>query len=300
MAPITLLEPFRALFYAPFYLAEARGLFAAEGVELTMVTAGSTDLACQKLLAGEADLAWSGPMRPMLLRSQDPACTLRSFCAVVMKDPFLLVGRAPRPGFALTDLPGLKLGQVSEVPTPVWCLHDDLRRLGLDPTSLPGRRGPGMGENAAAVLAGELDVVQCFEPFAAELEEQGGSVWHAQASRGPTAYTAFYSTTAQIAAKRPQLLGMVRAMAASLALMHSLPAAEIAEAIAPRFPDVPLARRIRGISRYQGLGLWPATPHFPRAAQQRLGEAMVSSGAMTHIPAYEACVDDSLVDDALA
>jgi hypothetical protein len=27
---------------------------------------------------------------------------------------------------------------------------------------------------------------------------------------------------------------------------------------------------------------------------------MVSSGAMTHIPAYEDCVDDSLVDDALA
>ncbi len=300
MTPITLLEPFRAIFYAPFYLAEARGLFAAEGLALEMVTAGSTDLACQKLLAGEADLAWSGPMRPMLLRSQDPSCTLRSFCAVVMKDPFLLVGRAPRPGFTLGDLPSLKLGQVSEVPTPVWCLHDDLRRLGLDPTTLPGRRGPAMADNAAAVLAGELDVVQCFEPYAAQLEAEGGSVWHAQASRGPTAYTAFYSTEALIAAKRPALMGMVRAMAASLKLMNEWPAERIADAIAARFPDVPLAQRVRAISRYQGLGLWPATPHFPRAAQQRLGEAMVSCGAMTHIPAYEACVDDSLVDDALS
>jgi len=300
VTPITLLEPFRALFYAPFYLAEARGLFAAEGLALNMVTAGTTDLACQKLLAGEADLAWSGPMRPMLLRSQDPSCTLRSFCAVVMKDPFLLVGRNPRPGFTLRDLPGLKLGQVSEVPTPVWCLHDDLRRLGLDPTTLPGRRGPSMADNAAAVLTGELDVVQCFEPHAAQLEAEGGSVWHAQASRGPTAYTAFYSTEALIAAKRPALMAMVRAMAASLKLMNEWPAERIADAIAPRFPDVPLAQRVRAISRYQGLGLWPATPHFPRAAQQRLGEAMVSSGAMTHIPAYEACVDDSLVDDALA
>ena len=67
-------------------------------------------------------------MRPMLLRSQDPACTLRSFCAVVMRDPFLLLGAAPRPGFRLEDLPGLRLGLVSEVPTPAWCLHGDIAR----------------------------------------------------------------------------------------------------------------------------------------------------------------------------
>jgi NitT/TauT family transport system substrate-binding protein len=299
LTPITLLEPFRALFYAPFYLAEAHGLFAAEGLELRLVTAGGTDLAARKLLDGEADLAWSGPMRPMLMRSQDPGCSLRSFCAVVMKDPFLLVGAAPRPGFALRDLPGLRLGQVSEVPTPVWCLHDDLRRLGLDPATLPGRRGPSMAENAAAVLAGELDLVQCFEPHAAAMEERGGAVWHAQASRGLTAYTAFYATTAQIAAKRPLLLGMVRAMAESLKLMHRLPAEAIAEAIGPRFPDVPPARRMRAIARYQRLGIWPETPRFPREAQQRLGEAMVSAGAMAHIPSYEDCVDDSIVEDAL-
>ena len=300
MTPITLLEPFRAIFYAPFYLAEAKGLFAAEGVDLTMVTAGSTDLACSKLLAGEADLAWSGPMRPMLLRASDPSCTLRSFCAVVMKDPFLLVGRGPRPGFSLQDLPGLKLGQVSEVPTPVWCLHDDLRRLGLDPTTLPGIRGPSMGENAASVLGGSLDVVQCFEPFASALEEQGGAVWHAQSSRGLTAYTAFYASEAALAAKRPALRAMVRAMAASLKLMHALPAAEIAAAIAPRFPDVPEARAAHALARYQKAGLWPATPHFPREAQMRLGEAMVSSGAMPHIPAFEDCVDNAIVEEALA
>lgn len=300
MTPMTLLEPFRALFYAPFYLAEARGLFAAEGLALTLRTAGSTDLACSMLLAGEADLAWSGPMRPMLLRATTAGCTLRSFCAVVMKDPFLLVGAAPRPGFALADLAGLRLGQVSEVPTPVWCLHDDLRRIGMDPAALPGVRGPGMAENLAALRAGTLDVVQCFEPFAAEAEEAGGAVWHAQASRGLTAYTAFYATEATLAAKREALRGMVRAMAGALRLMHALPAEEIAAAIAPRFPEVPPARAARALARYQGLGLWPATPVFPRAAQARLGEAMVGFGAMPFVPPFEDCVDAAIVEEALA
>ena len=58
--------------------------------------------------------------------------------------------------------------------------------------------------------------------------------------------------------------------------------------------------RLRAIARYQSLGLWPETPLFPRAAQQRLGEAMVSSGAMTHIPPFEACVDEAITAEALA
>ncbi|MFC7688381.1 ABC transporter substrate-binding protein [Paeniroseomonas aquatica] len=147
MRPMTLLEPFRALFYAPFYLAEARGSFAAQGLALRLVTAGTTDRAAAMLLAGEADLAWSGPMRPLLLRSQDPSCTLRSFCAVVMRDPFLLAGAAPRSGFRLQDLPGLRLGLVSEVPTPGWCLRGILpghRSTSTPRTSSRTARWPGM------------------------------------------------------------------------------------------------------------------------------------------------------------
>jgi NitT/TauT family transport system substrate-binding protein len=176
---ITLLEPFRALFYAPFYLAESLGAFARHGVAVRMVTAGTTDAACAKLLAGEADLAWSGPMRPMLLRARDPGCTLRSFCAVVMRDPFLLMGAAKRPGFRLEDLPGLRLGLVSEVPTPVWCLRGDLAERGMDWAALTAVTGGTMAQNAEAVVEGALDVAQMFEPFACRVEDAGGAVWHA-------------------------------------------------------------------------------------------------------------------------
>ncbi|SDC39436.1 ABC transporter substrate-binding protein [Belnapia rosea] len=300
MQPLTLIEPFRALFYAPFYLAEAEGLFAREGIDLRMVTAGSTDAAAAMLLAGKADLAWSGPMRPLLLRSRDPGCTLRSFCAVVMRDPFLLVGAAPRPGFVLEELPGLRLGLVSEVPTPVWCLRGDLAQAGIDPMAIGEPAGPGMAENAGAVVAGALDVAQLFEPFACRVEDAGGAVWHAQANRGLTAYTAFYATEAGIAARRPALIGMVRAMRAALARIRQAPAEAVAAAIASRFPEVPEAHRVRAIARYQALGLWEAGPAFPRKAFDRLGAAMLAAGAIAHVPPFEDCVDTALEAEALA
>ena len=59
--PITLQEPFRAVFYAPFYAALARGDYAAEGVEVTLRT-GTVPADCQGCGAG-------GPGRPRLGRA---------------------------------------------------------------------------------------------------------------------------------------------------------------------------------------------------------------------------------------
>lgn len=299
MQPVILNEPFRAVFYAPFYVAEARGMFARQGVEVRRDTAGDPARAAENLLSGRADIAWSGPMRPMMLRDRDPSCPLRSFCAVVMKDPFLLVGRGPNPGFALADLPRLRLGSVSEVPTPWWCLQDDLRRAGIDPDSLARVTDRSMAENARAVLDGTLDVAQVFEPHAALLEARGGAVWHRAADRGPSAYTAFYATERRIAERSAEFEAMIRAMAEALAWIAVAPAGEIAATLAPLFPEVPREALDAAIARYQALALWSPTPHFPRAAFEQLRRAMTTAGILRGAPSFEDCVDEAIVARAL-
>ncbi|MBR0669754.1 ABC transporter substrate-binding protein [Neoroseomonas soli] len=299
MQPVILNEPFRAIFYAPYYVAEARGMFARQGVEVRRDTAGDPSKAAENLLSGRADIAWSGPMRPMMLRDRDPSCPLRSFCAVVMKDPFLLVGRGPNPGFTLADLPRLRFGSVSEVPTPWWCLQDDLRRDGIDLASLNRVTGRSMAENAAAVLAGTLDVAQVFEPHAALIEARGGAVWHRAADRGPSAYTAFYATEARIAERSAEFEAMIRAMAEALTWIAQAPAGEIAATVAPLFAEVPREALTAALARYQALALWSPTPHFPRAAFEQLRGAMTTAGILKGAPSFEDCVDEAIVTRAL-
>ena len=53
---------------------------------------------------GTVDVCWGGPMRVMQAYQQIPGCDLVSFAEVVTRDPFLLVGREPRPEFDLRDL----------------------------------------------------------------------------------------------------------------------------------------------------------------------------------------------------
>jgi NitT/TauT family transport system substrate-binding protein len=301
MHRISLQEPFRGLFYAPFYAALARGAYAAEGVEVRFIESAGPSLKTDAVMEGHADLAWGGPVRLLLAHDNDPACPLRLFGAVVMGDPFLLVGRAPNPGFRLTDLARLTLGSVSEVPTPWWCLQDDLRRAGLDPETVRRVTDRSMAENAAAVAAGTLDVAQLFEPLASAMEIAGtGHVWHTQASRGPTSYTAFYGRLDVITAKRAACEAMVRGLAATLTWFAGAPAGEILETIAPFFDGLDHAAAARAIDRYRALGVWTTDPRFPPEALARLEAAMLSAGAIRRSPGYAGLVAEEVTRAALA
>lgn len=298
---IALQEPFRALFYAPFYAALARGDYAAQGVEVRLLPGAAPSLAKDSVLDGTADLAWGGPMRLLLAHDKDHACPLRLFGAVVMGDPFFLVGRQPRPDFRLTELAAMTLGTVSEVPTPWWTLQDDIRRAGLDPDSVTRVTDRSMAENAAAVASGALDVAQVFEPIASAMEIAGtGHVWYAQASRGPTSYTAFYGRTDVIAAKRPAFEAMVRGLAVTLAWFAKAPVTEILATIAPFFDGLDHAAAAKAVARYRGLGVWTTTPRFPPEALLRLQTAMLSAGAITHAPSYGGLVMEEVTEAALA
>jgi NitT/TauT family transport system substrate-binding protein len=301
MRQITLQEPFRALFYAPFYAALARRAYAAEGLEVEVLPGHVPALAKDSVLEGRADVAWGGPMRILLAHDADPASPLRNFGAAVLGDPFLLVGRTPRPDFHLRDLATLTLGTVSEVPTPWWTLQEDVRQAGVDPTRVRRVTDRAMAENAAAVAAGALDVAQLFEPFVSAMETAGtGHVLHACAARGPTGYTTFYSTTERLAARAEEFMALVRGLAATQRWFAAASAEQIADTIAPFFEGLETAVMRRAIARYQRLGIWCATPHFPPEPFERLQAAMFSAGAIRRVPGYAACVDEDITRRALA
>ncbi|HME26999.1 MAG TPA: ABC transporter substrate-binding protein [Acetobacteraceae bacterium] len=298
---ITLQESLRGLFYAPFYVALARDAYAAEGVEVRFVSSPRPGDAARNVMDGTVDVCWGGPMRVMQAYQQIPGCDLVSFAEVVTRDPFLLLGREPHPGFALRDLLGVRVATVSEVPTPWMCLQEDLRRAGIAPSDLTRVADRTMAENAAALRRGEVDVVQVFEPFAAELLADGaGHLWYAQASRGPTSYTTFYARRGLPSARRDELHRMVRAIYRTQKWVAAADGAVIAAAIARYFNDVPVPILADACARYQSLGIWGGDPRLPRAGYDRLRASLVSGGFVSPGTPYEVAVDNSLADAVVA
>src|SRR5258708_37516556 len=171
--PIRLMENFRAVFYAPYYATYALGFYAREGVEVELLTSDAPGDAVPKLMDGPIDLTWGGPMRVMKARDQDKHSRLVSFCEVVSHDPFFLIGRKGAQPFRLGDLQQMKFASVAEVPTPWMCLQHDLREQGIDPDALPRIADRAMTRNYNALMAGDLDGMQPFEPFVSMAEQDG-------------------------------------------------------------------------------------------------------------------------------
>jgi NitT/TauT family transport system substrate-binding protein len=297
---IALSENFRALFYAPFYAAQATGAFRDAGVEVVLKPSPSPPAASKALRAGEVDVMWGGPLRVMMVHDQEPGADLVCFCDVVARDPFFIIGAKPKPRFKFSDVLGLRFATVSEVPTPWICLADDFRRAGVDPAQLDRIDDRSMAQNEADLRAGKLDAVQVFQPHAEQLIASGaGHVWYAAADRGLTAYTTLVTRRSVLAARRDELLGMTRAIHHTLGWFAATPASDIVRAVTAFFPDVDPAVFAAAIERYRALKLWGSDPVIRREGYDRLHAAMRAAGTLSRDIAFDTCVDTSLAKQAI-
>src|SRR5713226_335228 len=123
---IRIAENFRAIFYAPFYATQALGFYSREGIDVELIDSSVPGSAISALIEGTLDLTWGGPMRVMKAHDEQSNSPLVSFCEVVSRDPFYLIGRVDHTNFGLADLSNMRFATVSEVPTPWMCLQHDL------------------------------------------------------------------------------------------------------------------------------------------------------------------------------
>ena len=293
--PIVLYENLRTVVYAPFYLAALRGAWARAGVEVEVRLSSNPTETAEGLLAGRADVSWGGPMRVMLHHDRDPECPLVCFGQVVARDPFILVGREPNPRFRFQDLAGKRIAIASEVPTPWMCFQDDLRRAGIDPASIDRAPDAPMAENMGRLTAGELDVVQVFEPHAAAAELAGEAhVWHRFAQRGDLGYTSFYAKRQFVAAHRETCIALIVGVREGLRIVYDDAPAALAEELSGHFPDLAPEVLAHALAGYRASGLWARDTALPEPTFVALKAALLSGGLIRRDIAYERAVDDSL------
>lgn len=289
---LTLIENFRALFYAPFYAAFELGAWKAEGLDVAMITGGAAGQTIGMLAAGAGEVSWGGPLRVILAHEKDPASDTVAFCEVVGRDPFFLVGREPNAGFGMADLVGKRLAITKEVPTPGICLMRDLQLAGIDPATIARTPPRTMTENAAALRAGEVDVIQVFQPYAQMLIDEGaGHLWYAAAERGLCCYTTL-NTTRRFIRETPQALSaMARGMFRTQKWIFSRSGADLAEVVGTYLPDVPRDVLAACFDRYKANGTWSRDPVVKRAGIEWKRDALLACGAIRSGLDYEAYVD---------
>ena len=315
---IRLAENFRAVFYAPFYATHALGLFAEQGVSITLLDSPSPGAGIAELAKGNIDVMWGGPLRVIKERDQFERTegSLVAFCEVAAKDPFFLLRR--RQGelpasqstdpasnrskqgelFALKDLVSLRFASVSEVPTPWLCLQQDLREAGVDPNKLKRVADRSMQDNLDALLRGELDVIQVFEPYVSlALAHDDLKVVHAASQRGYTAYTTFISTFEGMQRNHAGFEAMILAIEKFRPWLAAHGPAELARVVKSFYPHVSLETLTACLTRYHAAELWTCRRAISRQGFARLAASMLDSGYIKQAARYEDCVAKSAYED---
>lgn len=297
---IRLAENFRAVFYAPFYATHALGLFAEQGVSITLLDSPSPGAGIAELAKGNIDVMWGGPLRVIKERDQFERTegSLVAFCEVAAKDPFFLLRHRQVTPFELKDLVKLRFASVSEVPTPWLCLQQDLREVGVDPAQLNRVADRSMQDNLDALLRGELEVIQVFEPYVSlALANEDLEIVHAASQRGYTAYTTFISTFDGMQRNHAGFEAMIAAIEKFRPWLAAHGPAELARVVKSFYPHVSLDILTACLTRYHAAELWTCRRAISRQGFARLAASMLDSGYIERAARYEDCVAASAYEN---
>ncbi|WP_201495198.1 ABC transporter substrate-binding protein [Rubrivivax sp. A210] len=161
------------LYYLPLTIAEQRGYFKAEGLDLTIVDFAGGSRALQALVGGSADVV-SGAFEHTV-NMQFKGQRLRAF-ALQGRAPQIVLGVNPKTmaGYkTVADLKGKKIGVTAPGSSTHVMLNFVLAKAGLKPADV-SVIGVGTAQGAAAAMrAGQIDAMSNLDPVITLLQRSG-------------------------------------------------------------------------------------------------------------------------------
>lgn len=304
---IVLSEVTHSVFYAPQYVALAKGYFEEEGLKITLINSNGADKVMSALLSKKTDIGLMGPEASIYVYNQGRKNYVINFIQLTQRDGSFLVGREKIENFTFDMLKGKSILGGRKGGVPVMTLQYVLRQKGLDavlddPTKEVNiRTDVQYGVLAGAFVSGEGDFVTLFEPGATNLEKEGKGYVLASigAESGNIPYTA-YSATKSYIEKNPDIIQkFTNAIYKGQKWVQEHSAREIAELIHPYFKETPIKDLTIVMQRYKDIDAWCPTPFFAKEGLERLMDIMEQAGELTKRAPFEKIVDNSFANKAM-
>ncbi len=258
MATINIQFTLFSAFYSPLISAMSGGFLADEGLEPDWSISPPGTSAIEALLDGSVDVAQSAPSQGFAVLARGETPRVRHFAQINEMDGFFLTGRDADPDFTWDKLEGAGLvcfkgGQPRAMF--VYACH----KAGIDFERIKLITPGGPADIDAAFRDGQGQYVQQQGPFPQQLAKDGVGHVVAQVGPkiGPVAFSSLCATPAWLATDMAR--AFTRAYRKTRLYMNETPAAEIARAQKPYFPDIDEDVLADCIATYQALGCW--TPH---------------------------------------
>lgn len=290
---VTLNEVAHSIFYAPQYAAYELGYFEEEGIDLNIVTGFGADKVMTAVLSGDAEIGFMGSETTVYAYNQGASDYVVNFAQLTQRAGNFLVAREKMPNFTWKDLKGKKVLGGRKGGMPQMVFEYILKQHDIDPTKdLEIDQSIDFGSTAAAFSSGQGEFTVEFEPSATILEKEG--VGYVVASLGVDSgyvpYTSYSAKTSYIE-KNPEIIqGFTNALQKGMDFVNSHTPQEIAEVIAPQFPDSDMETITTIVSRYAEQDTWKENLIFEKDSFTLLQDILEMAGELGERVPYEKLV----------
>ena len=300
LTTVRLNEVTHSVFYAPFYAALELGFFTDEGLQVELTNGGGADKVMTAVLAGQSDVGLAGPESCIYVYLEGREDYPKVFAQLTKRDGSFIVGRTDEE-FSWENLRGKTILGGRKGGVPEMTLEYVMRQNGVEPNvDAVVDTSVQFNMMAGAFTGGNGDYVALFEPTATqvELEGQGYVLTSLGQESGEIPYTAFFAAQSYMEAHPDVIQGVTDAVARGQDWVLTHSAAEIAEVIAPQFPDSDLEVLTAVCQRHLDIDAWNGTPVMEPAALERLMDVMESAGELESRVEFDALVDNSYAEAA--
>lgn len=302
MQKVTLSEVTHSVFYAPQYVAIEKGYFADEGLEIELSNGQGADKVMTAVLSGSVDIGFAGPEATIYVYNEGKEDYAQVFAQLTQRDGSFLVGREPADQFEWSDLkdsvvlPGRKGG------VPYMTLEYVLKSKGLIPgVNLTFDDSIQYALMTGSFTSGHGDYVTMFEPTASMTEKEGKGYILASigAESGEIPYTAYFASKSYLEKHADVVQKFVNAIYKGQIWVEENSAKDIAELIAPSFPDTDLSILESSIQRYKDIEAYAQTPVMKKEAFEKLQTVMSDAGELKEKAPFDDLINNTFAEKAV-
>ena len=305
---VVIAEVAHSVFYAPQYVALELGFFEEEGLEVEIFNANGADKVMAALLSGDAQVGLMGPEASIYVYNGGQENYAINFAQITKRDGSFIVGREPIENFTLDMLKGKSILGGRKGGMPEMTLEYTLKQAGLlvgqDDDSVLSNDGVLVRTDiqfaamAGAFTSGEGDFTTLFEPTATAMEKEGKCYVLASVGKlsGEVPYTAYSSLKKYMLDNEETLEKFTRAIYKAQKWVHSHSAKEIAEVVAPQFPELSISDLTIVMQRHIDIDAWVQTPHLKEEAFNKLMDIMEEANELDKRVDYNILVTNKFAD----
>ena len=273
-------------FYSPLISAMSGGFLEAEGLQPEWSVSPPGVSALEALKSGAAHVVQSALSQGFATLDKGQTPEAVHFAQVNEMDGFFLTGREADADFAWKKLEGAEV-VLFKGGQPHAMFKYACHKAGIDFARIKPIYPGGAAEVDRAFRQGQGQYVQQQGPFPQQLQADGVGHIVAQVGRqiGPCGFSSLAATRAWLATDMAK--AFTRAYRKTRRYMNETPAAAIARAEKPYFPDIDEKVLAECIGTYQQLGCW--TPHveITREAYEKTLDIFEYNGLLKQRYRYE-------------